>query len=111
MAFTEFVVPTLKTDPATEATFTTEIAPLLIKILDTHATPPKAKYFGKILLENGNDVSGDFRLCVGLGSSFPLPSCFLSLSSFLFSYCHHVRPRPTIIPFPPLSARANLNIV
>ncbi|KAJ5192201.1 hypothetical protein N7449_008343 [Penicillium cf. viridicatum] len=66
MAFTEFVVPTLKTDPATEATFTTEIAPHLIKILDTHATPPKFKYFGKILLENGNDVSGDFRLCVGL---------------------------------------------
>lgn len=77
MAFTEFVVPTLKTDPATEAIFTTEIAPYLIKILDTHATPPKFKYFGKILLENGIDVSGDFRLCVGLGSSFPLPSPFL----------------------------------
>ncbi|EXM13486.1 hypothetical protein V3481_018587 [Fusarium oxysporum f. sp. vasinfectum] len=66
MAFTEFVVPTLKTDPVTEATFTTELAPFLINILDTHATPPKFKYFGKILLENGNDVSGDFRLCVGL---------------------------------------------
>ncbi|KUM65352.1 hypothetical protein ACN42_g1731 [Penicillium freii] len=66
MAFTEFVIPTLKTDPATEATFTTEIAPYLIKILDTHATPPKFKYFRKILLENGNNVSGDFRLCVGL---------------------------------------------
>ncbi|OGE47180.1 hypothetical protein PENARI_c057G01523 [Penicillium arizonense] len=66
MAFTEFVVPTLKTDPVTEATFTTEIAPFLITILDTHVTPPKFKYFGKILLENGNDVSGDFRLCVGL---------------------------------------------
>ncbi|KAJ5111648.1 hypothetical protein N7532_002183 [Penicillium argentinense] len=66
MPFTELVVPTLKTDPGTEATFTTEIAPILITILDTHATPPKSKYFGKILLENGNDVSGDFRLCVGL---------------------------------------------
>ncbi|PKX88445.1 uncharacterized protein P174DRAFT_508199 [Aspergillus novofumigatus IBT 16806] len=66
MAFTELVVPTLKTDPATEATFTTEIAPFLIRILDTHPTPPKSKYFGKILLENGNDVSGDFRLGVGL---------------------------------------------
>ncbi|RYP38469.1 hypothetical protein DL767_002585 [Monosporascus sp. MG133] len=66
MAFTEFVVPTLKTDPVTEATFTTEIAPFLIHILDTHATPPKFKYFGKILLENGKDVSGDFRLCVGV---------------------------------------------
>ncbi|KAH6856902.1 hypothetical protein B0I37DRAFT_412793 [Chaetomium sp. MPI-CAGE-AT-0009] len=66
MAFTEFVIPTLKTDPATEATFTTEIAPFLINILDTHATPPKSKHFGKILLENGNDVSGDFRLGVGL---------------------------------------------
>lgn len=73
MAFTEFVVPTLKTDPETEATFTTEIAPFLINILDTHATPPKFKYFGKILLENGKDVSGSFRLCVGLGSSFPFP--------------------------------------
>jgi hypothetical protein len=85
MAFTEFVVPTLKTDPVTEAAFTTEIAPFLLKILDTHDTPPKYKYFGKILLENGNDVSGDFRLCVGLGSSCPLPSpCllpFLVLSS------------------------------
>jgi hypothetical protein len=85
MPFTEFVVPTLKTDPVTEATFTTEIAPILITILDTHATPPKSKHFGKILLENGNDVSGDFRLCVGLGSSFSLPSPFLSLSSFPFS--------------------------
>ncbi|KAH9212339.1 hypothetical protein DL95DRAFT_340661 [Leptodontidium sp. 2 PMI_412] len=66
MAFTEFVVPTLKTDPVTEATFTTEIAPFLINILDTHTTPPKAKYFGKILVENGNDVSGEFRLCMGL---------------------------------------------
>lgn len=90
MAFTEFVVPTLKTDPVTEAIFTTEIAPFLINILDTHPTPPKFKYFGKILLENGNDVSGDFRLCVGLGSSFPLPSA---------------------IPFPPLSVRATSNIV
>jgi hypothetical protein len=73
MAFTEFVIPTLKTDPATEAAFTTEIAPFLIDILDKHPTPPKFKYFGKILLENGNDVSGDFRLCVGLGSSSPFP--------------------------------------
>jgi hypothetical protein len=56
-------------------------------------------------------MSGDFRLCVGLGSSFPLPSPFLSLSSFPFSYCHHLRPCPTTIPFPPLSARANSNIV
>jgi hypothetical protein len=97
MAFTEFVVPTLKTDPVTEATFTTEIGPFLINILDTHATPPKFKYFGKILLENGNDVSGHFRLCVGLGSSSPLPSPFpfpflvLSLPPSP-SYCH---------PFPP----------
>jgi hypothetical protein len=85
MAFTEFVVPTLKTDPVTEATFTTELAPFLINILDTHATPPKFKYFGKILLENGNYVSGDFRLCVGLGSSFPLPSPFLFPFSVLLS--------------------------
>lgn len=111
MPFTELVVPTLKTDPVTEATFTTEIAPFLITILDTHATPPKLKYFEKILLENGKDVSGDFRLCVGLGSSFPLPSPFLSLSSFPFSCCHHFRPRPTTISFTPLSARANSNIV
>ncbi|CAN9265030.1 unnamed protein product [Alternaria alternata] len=66
MAFTEFVIPTLKTDPATEAVFTNKIGPFLVEILDKHATPPKHKYFGKILLENGNDVSGDFRLAVGL---------------------------------------------
>lgn len=74
MAFTEFVIPTLKTDPATEATFTNEIAPFLVNILEKHSTPPKFKHFGKILLENGNDVSGDFRLCVGLGTSFLLLS-------------------------------------
>jgi hypothetical protein len=77
MAFSEFVVPTLKTDPETEATFMKELAPFLIEILETHATPPKHKYFGKILVENGNDVSGDFRLVMGLGSSllllFPPP--------------------------------------
>jgi hypothetical protein len=67
MAFTEFVILTLKTDPATEAAFTNEIAPFLINILEKHSNPPKFKYFGKILLENGNDVLGDFRLCVGLG--------------------------------------------
>lgn len=86
MAFTEFVVPTLKTDPETEATFTAEIAPFLLNILDTHANPPKFKYFGKILLENGNDVSGSFRLCVGLGTSSPFT---LRLS---LSHCHCVRP-------------------
>lgn len=68
MAFTEFVVPTLKTDPETEAAFMSELAPFLIEILETHVTPPKHKYFGKILLENGKDVSGDFRLVVGLGT-------------------------------------------
>jgi hypothetical protein len=78
MAFTEFVVPTLKTDPVTEATFTKEIAPYLINILDTHANPPKFKYFGKILFENGNDVSGDFRLVVGVGTSLPSFSLFAS---------------------------------
>ncbi|KAJ5478805.1 hypothetical protein N7530_004314 [Penicillium desertorum] len=65
MPFTELVVLTLKTDPVTEAIFTTEVAPFLITILDIYTTP-KSKYFGKILLENGNDMSGDFRLCVGL---------------------------------------------
>ncbi|KAF3384572.1 hypothetical protein F1880_001798 [Penicillium rolfsii] len=66
MPFTEFVLPTLKTDPATEAVFTNEIGPLLVKYLDEHPNPPKSKYYGKILLENGKDVSKDFRLCVGL---------------------------------------------
>jgi len=77
MAFTEFVIPTLKTDPETEATFMKELAPFLIEILQTHDNPPKYKYFGKILVENGNDVSGEFRLVMGLGSSlllsFPSP--------------------------------------
>jgi hypothetical protein len=97
MAFTEFVVPTLKTDPETEATFTSELAPFLIKILDTHATPPKLKHFGKILLENGNDTSGDSRLVVGLGSSLPLPS-----PSPSHSLRHHLTA--------PLSSRGNLNV-
>jgi hypothetical protein len=70
MAFSEFVVPTLKTDHETEALFMSELAPFLLHILDTHVPPPKLKCFGKILLENGNDVSGDFRLVMGLGSSF-----------------------------------------
>jgi hypothetical protein len=104
MAFTELVILILKIDPGTKATFTTEIAPFLIRILNIYPTPPKSKHFGKILLENGNDVSGDFRLSVGLGSLF-LPS------SFPFSYCYHLRPRPTALPFPPYSAHANLNIV
>jgi hypothetical protein len=76
MAFTEFVVPTLKTDPETEAKFMSSLAPFLIEILETHSTPPKHKFFGKILLENGNDVSKDFRLVVGLGSSLPLLFAF-----------------------------------
>jgi hypothetical protein len=60
MAFTEFVVPTLKRDPEMEASFFSELAPFLIKILEMHVTPPKHKSFGKILFENGNDVSGNF---------------------------------------------------
>ncbi|KAJ5426817.1 hypothetical protein N7465_001887 [Penicillium sp. CMV-2018d] len=102
MAFTEFVVPTLKTDPATEATFTTEIAPYLIKILDTHATPPKFKYFGKILLENGNDVSGDFRLCVGLewedDSHF---NTFVESENFQ-TFKSIVKPHSVALPVPQL---------
>ncbi|KAJ4982538.1 short chain dehydrogenase reductase [Stagonosporopsis vannaccii] len=66
MPFTEFVVPTLKTDPETEKTFMSELAPFLIHILDTHANAPKFKCFGKILVENGKDVSGEFRLVVGV---------------------------------------------
>ena len=84
MAFTEFVVPTLKTDPETEATFMSELAPFLIEILETHVTPPKHKYFGKILLENGNDVSGDFRLVMGLGTRhflFFVPFLLIASSS------------------------------
>jgi len=98
MPFTEFVLPTLKSDPATEALFTTELAPLLLNILDKHTGPPKHKFFGKILLENGNDVSGDFRLCVGLGSSFP----FLSTSSIPFLFPVSTTSDPVLLssPFP-----------
>jgi hypothetical protein len=96
MAFTEFVVPTLRTDPETEATFINELAPFLVKILDTHATPPKLKQFGKIILENGKDTSGDFRLVVGLGSSLPLPS-----PSPSYSLRDHLPLCFTIIPLPP----------
>lgn len=89
MAFTEFVVPTLKTDSETEKYFMSDLAPYLINILDTHVTPPKFKYFGKILVENGNDVSGTFRLVVSCGSSTPLPLC-----PFLPSYLsrRHIFP-------------------
>lgn len=90
MAFTEFVVPTLKTDPETEATFMSELAPFLIEILETHATPPKHKYFGKILLENGNDVSADFRLVMGLGMRhffFFVPFLLIASSYRTLSHC------------------------
>ncbi|KAH6687198.1 hypothetical protein F5X68DRAFT_275769 [Plectosphaerella plurivora] len=66
MPFTEFVIPTLKTDPETAALFGAELGPYLVKILDTHVHPPKEKYFGKILVENGIDVSEQFRLVMGL---------------------------------------------
>ncbi|KAJ5413611.1 hypothetical protein N7509_000238 [Penicillium cosmopolitanum] len=66
MPFTELVVPTLKTDPVTEATFTTEIAPILITILDTHATPPKSKYSGRFSSRMAMMCQGDFRLSIGL---------------------------------------------
>ena len=97
MAFTEFVVPTLKTDPVTEATFMSELAPFLIEILETHVTPPKQKYFGKILLENGNDVSGDFRLVMGLGMRhflFFIPFLLVALSYRTLS--HYYLTLPTL---------------
>lgn len=93
MAFTEFVIPTLKTDPATEAAFINEIAPFLVSILEKHSNPPKFRFFGKILLENGNDVSKDFRLCVGLGTSL-LP---LSLHVCL-SHSSDIYVAPQFIP-------------
>ncbi|KAK6213155.1 hypothetical protein QIS74_09157 [Colletotrichum tabaci] len=102
MAFTEFVIPTLKTDPETEATFTTEIAPFLIKILDTHANPPTHKYFGKILLENGNDVSGSFRLCVGVEWEDPSHfDTFIASENFQI-FKSIVKPYSAAPPFPQL---------
>jgi hypothetical protein len=97
MAFTEFVIPTLKTDPETEATFMKELAPFLVEILQTHTAPPKYKYFGKILVENGNDVSGEFRLVMGLGSSLllPIPSLpflLIASSSRTLSHCCLIFP-------------------
>ncbi|RGP64315.1 hypothetical protein FSPOR_8135 [Fusarium sporotrichioides] len=102
MAITELVVPTLKTDPVTQATFINEVAPFLIKSLDTHANPPKSKHFGKILLENGNDVSGDFRLGVGLewedASHF---SSFVESENFQ-TFKTLVKPHSIALPVPQL---------
>jgi hypothetical protein len=106
MAFTEFVVPTLKTDPETEAKFMSELAPFLIEILGTHVTPPKHKFFGKILLENGNDVSGDFRLVVGLGSS-PL----LLFPSLPYWLRHNLALCLTVVSFARLNSYGDLNVV
>lgn len=104
MAFTEFVIPTLKNDPGTEASFMSELAPFLVQILDNHVTPPKLKYFGKILLENGNDVSADFRLALGLGSLLPVPSLSSSLS------LHHHPPVYATVSCFLLSSRNHHNI-
>ncbi|RYO36086.1 hypothetical protein AA0111_g2751 [Alternaria arborescens] len=103
MAFTEFVIPTLKTDPATEAVFTNKIGPFLVEILDKHATPPKHKYFGKILLENGNDVSGDFRLAVGLewGDASHFQS-FVDSEDFEVTFKSLVMPHSIAPPVPQL---------
>ncbi|RII05597.1 hypothetical protein CUC08_Gglean010092 [Alternaria sp. MG1] len=103
MAFTEFVIPTLKTDPATEAAFTNKIGPFLVEILDKHATPPKHKYFGKILLENGNDVSGDFRLAVGLewGDASHFQS-FVDSEDFEVTFKSLVMPHSIAPPVPQL---------
>ncbi|PVH71454.1 hypothetical protein DL98DRAFT_660625 [Cadophora sp. DSE1049] len=66
MAITEFVLPTFKQVPESATAFTTTIAPFLSNLVDNHATPPKLKRFGKVILENGKDVTGDFRPCLGI---------------------------------------------
>ncbi|KAH6718280.1 hypothetical protein BKA61DRAFT_670692 [Leptodontidium sp. MPI-SDFR-AT-0119] len=59
MAITEFVLPTLKQEADTIAAFPSTLAPFLNDLLDKSepGTGPKQRAFGKLLLENGKDVS------------------------------------------------------
>ncbi|KAK0112598.1 hypothetical protein ONS95_014341 [Cadophora gregata] len=66
MAITEFVFPSLKQDPETATAFTSTIAPFLSNLIDTHSTPPVLKRFGKVVSEDGRDVTGEFRPCLGI---------------------------------------------
>ena len=80
MAITEFVLPTFKQDIESITAFAKIIAPFLSNLVDNHTTPPKLKHYGKVVSEDGKDVTGDFRPCLGIGlsclsylSSTPLP--------------------------------------
>ncbi|KAH7309241.1 hypothetical protein BKA65DRAFT_170467 [Rhexocercosporidium sp. MPI-PUGE-AT-0058] len=68
MAITEFVIPNFSQEADSIAAFSSAIAPFLNNLLDKSepGTGPKQRVFGKVLLENGKDVSGDFRPCLGL---------------------------------------------
>ncbi|KAH7409744.1 hypothetical protein BKA64DRAFT_640027 [Cadophora sp. MPI-SDFR-AT-0126] len=66
MAIAEFVIPAFKQDAEAATAFTTTIAPFLSNLIDNHDAPPKFRYFGKVVLEDGKDVTGDFRPCLGI---------------------------------------------
>ncbi|KAG4442557.1 hypothetical protein IFR05_001969 [Cadophora sp. M221] len=68
MAIIEFVLPTFKQEAEAITAFTSTIVPFLTDLLDKSepGTGPKQRAVGKLLLENGKDVSGDFRPCLGL---------------------------------------------
>lgn len=82
MAITEFLLPTLKQEADTIAAFPSTLAPFLNDLLDKSepGTGPKQRAFGKLLLENGKDVSSDFRPCLGFGL---VTSSLLQISSYL----------------------------
>ncbi|KAL5314271.1 hypothetical protein ACEPPN_018696 [Leptodophora sp. 'Broadleaf-Isolate-01'] len=66
MAITEFILPSYKQTPESIEAFSSTVGPYLQKILDEAPFKPKQLIFGKLVLENGVDVSADFRPCIGL---------------------------------------------
>ncbi|KAL2065992.1 hypothetical protein VTL71DRAFT_2063 [Oculimacula yallundae] len=70
MAITEFVIPALKQEAETIEAFSTTTAPFLIGLIDKieaeTQTGPLLRVVGKLVLENGKDVSGEFRPFLGL---------------------------------------------
>ncbi len=65
MPITELVIPSLKQDDETREGYTSVIRPGLSSILKS-APGFKQHEFGKIIIDNGLDVSSDFRPVVGI---------------------------------------------
>ncbi|KAG4416722.1 hypothetical protein IFR04_010124 [Cadophora malorum] len=102
MAITEFVLPTFKQDIESITAFAKIIAPFLSNLVDNHTTPPKLKHFGKVVSEDGKDVTGDFRPCLGI--EWEQASDFTSLltTSGFGTFKSMVQPYATAPPNPQL---------